>query len=971
MHLKRMFRTTGVVVIASLSSAAAAQTATLTGTVVNTKTQKPLADVVVTVTGNNPQDERIAVTGALGRFHISELPPGVYTLRFNKESFQPFSRSELTVGPDLTVQADAALVPDDTDEELELMLGCGGSVDIGSSTTGTNVEEGFIRRLALNRPTGRGGAIRSFESLVELAPGVEGDAYGVSIHGASPFENTYVVDGLSTHDPVSGINALPLSVEFLEDLDVLTAGSMPKHGRATGGLIRARTRSGSNEFHGSVFGNWVPGLLGGTPTPVSGPTWTISGQNAIKHQGDFGATLGGPILKDHLWFFAGVVPSRTRVEHTRTLNVLVSSQGNVDETQPIPGTSRTFLADERGLQALGKLTYVFNPDHSVSLTAITTPTRSGGEGKLTVDPVTGGVQAVLYGRPGSALTRELENDLTTSALTYDGAFLEKRLRLHARLGWARWAASSTPVTGNGLNPITYWATRPVTYFEPLPEVLRACGAAEDEALARCPVQGYQGVSDSTSFTEAVDRYQGNVQATWVLNLAGTHLLEAGVDADRPTSTRTRSLPGAVVIREPPSSTPPPILTQTSRHSTQLLGGFVQDSWTLFNRVTLNAGLRYDTQRVYTSEGEQALALAPQLSPRVGVVVDPTAEGRMKLFAHYAKYPGQLPLSLMQRVFHDTPRYTPPWRGGPGRVYTGGSSHNSPVDPELVAPSSSELVAGAEYQLLRATRLSATYVHRRLDSVVEEVSRDDGNTWFLGNPGSGLAREFPKAERTYDAATVALSRVFTEGWLAQASYTWSRLEGNYTGPAQGDFQLLQLTQNRSGLLPYDRTHSFKLFGAKAFQLTRDLSANLGLSYRSRSGTPLNYLGAHPLYGSGQTFVLPRGSSGERTPWVHTLDSNVGLTYRLGGSKAVSLTVDLFNLFDFQAATRVDQNYTHASVLPVTSGVEPGTLTPGRVTRIDDYTGQPAPLRAEDLNRSFKKPLEYQAPRQVRLGLRYSF
>jgi hypothetical protein len=99
--------------------------------------------------------------------------------------------------------------------------------------------------------------------------------------------------------------------------------------------------------------------------------------------------------------------------------------------------------------------------------------------------------------------------------------------------------------------------------------------------------------------------------------------------------------------------------------------------------------------------------------------------------------------------------------------------------------------------------------------------------------------------------------------------------------------------------------------------------------------------------------------------------VGLTYRLGGSKAVSLTVDLFNLFDFQAATRVDQNYTYASVLPVTTAVEPGKLTPDRVTKIDEDTGTQVPLRAEDLNRSFKKPLEYQAPRQVRLGLRYSF
>jgi len=875
MHLKRMFRTTGVVVIASLSSAAAAQTGTLTGTVVNIETEKLIPDVVVTATSPALQGEQVVVTDAEGQYRIPELPPGTYTLRFDKEGFKPYSRAELTVGPDLTVQTDAALLPESGYKEIEFDMGCGGSVDTSSSTTRTNVEEAFTRRLALNQPRGRGGAARSFENLAELAPGVEGDADGVSIHGASPFENAYVVDGLFIQDPVSGVNPLPLSVEFLQDLDILTAGVMPEHGRTTGGIIQARTRSGSNEFHGSVFGNWVPGLLGGTSTPVSDSNLIISTQNALKHQGDIGATLGGPLLKDRLWFFAGVVPSGTRLEHRRILSGLVPGEDGTYEPQPIPGSSQTFLFDQRGLQALGKLTYRLDSDHSFSLSAITTPNRSS------------------LADPSSEFLGVSESNFTTSAFTYAGAFMERRLLIDARLGWSHWTDSSPSL-----------------------------------------------VNDST----AIDRYQANVQASWQLALAGIHVFEAGVDADRPTSTRTWSFQGA-----------PPTLGQTSTYATQLFGGFVQDSWTLFNRVTLNAGLRYDTQWVYTGEGERALAFDHQLSPRVGLVVDPTAQGRMKLFAHYAKYPGQLPLSLMQRTF--APEQWP--------------ANSANVDPELVAPTSSELVAGAEYQVLRATRLSATYTHRRLDSVIEDMSRDDGNTWFLGNPGSGLAREFPKAERTYEGLTVALNRVFAQGWLAQASYTWSRLEGNYSGPAQSDFELVSLTKNRSGLLPYDRTHSVKLFGAKAFHLTQDLSANLGLSYRGRSGTPLNYLGAHPLYGPGETFVLPRGSSGERTPWVHTLDSNVGLTYRLGGSKAVSLTVDLFNLFNFQVATRVDQHYTYASVLPVTEPVEPGTLTPGRVTKIDEHTGQPTPLRADDLNRNFRNPVEYQAPRQVRLGLRYSF
>jgi hypothetical protein len=355
---------------------------------------------------------------------------------------------------------------------------------------------------------------------------------------------------------------------------------------------------------------------------------------------------------------------------------------------------------------------------------------------------------------------------------------------------------------------------------------------------------------------------------------------------------------------------------------------------------------------------------------VGLVVEPTNESSMRLFAHYAKYPGQLPLSLMRLAF---PQYTPPPATTRPPIYSPRPpTHDPQVDPGLDAPSSSEVVAGAEFLMPWSALLNASYTHRRLDSVIDDLSDNLGATYFLGNPGSGLASNFPKAERTYDAVTVALRRNYGTEWLVQASYTWSRLRGNYNAAILGDFELLSRTDNASSrLLPEDRTHSLKLHGAKRFELTRSLSVNLGLSYRGRSGTPLDYLGADPLLGPGGIFLLPRGSSGERTPWVHTVDSNMGLTYWLGQGKAVSLTLEAFNLFNFQEATRVDQNYTYAFVLPVTEPLEPGTLTPGKVTRIDDYTGEPAPLRAEDLNRNFKKPLQYQAPRQVRLGLRYSF
>ncbi|WP_233166076.1 TonB-dependent receptor [Archangium sp. Cb G35] len=942
---------TGALVAVSLCFATTARADTaIIGTVSNAETNEPVLDVVVVATTPGMQGEKAVVADAEGRFSIPDIPPGIYTLHFYKEAFKPFSRTDILLRPERTVRVTVALSPE-PDADLPI-LACGGpTVDVSSSSTGMYVEQDFTQRLALNRPMDKRGAARTFEGLVELVPGARSEAYGVSINGASPFENAYLVDGLSTTDPLLGVNALPLSVEFLQDISLFTGGAMAEHGRATGGIIQATTRTGSNEFHGSVFGNWVPGFLGGTSTPASGPTWTITGQNTLRLQGDAGATLGGPLLKDRLWFFAGVAPAFTRVEHTRALSARGPGPDGALVNTPIPGTSRFFQAEERSLQAMGKLTYLLNERHFMSLSVITTPARSGGRDSLTVDPLTGGVREFINAHPTSLLHRELGGDFTTAAFKYNGASPDYRLRVEANLAWSRQTASSTPhLTGlsDGMRP----ARSTVVLHEPsAPDMVRYCGSSVAEQLEKCPVQYYGEDGEEFMSLDTVDRYQANAQVTWLAEFLGRHVVKAGLDAELLSYERARS---RFWDGEQYS------FNQTLRYDRDTLGGFVQDSWTFLQRLTVNAGVRYDAQRLHTFENPRTFGLGQQFSPRVGLVVDPLNTGQMKLFAHYAKYSGQLPLEMLNGVF---PSY----------------SDVEFVDPRLVPPSSSELVAGAEYEVLPQFRLLATYTHRSLDSVIENLDRGDHITpsEFLGNPGLGIASHFQKAERTYDAMTVALNRSFDWGWLAQASYTWSRLHGNHAGSfrpvadwrepsIQSDIQFPTQQANRSGPLPNDRTHTVRVFGAKAFALTRALSANLGLSYRGQSGTPINYLGGHPLAGMGETFVLPRGSTGERTPWVHTIDTHLGVSYRVARDKVVSLGLEAFNLFNFQEVTRVNEHYTYGDVLPLEAQVEAGQLTPDMVR---DVVGRP--LSPSALNPEFKKPIQYQAPRQVRIGLRYTF
>ncbi|MBZ4421195.1 TonB-dependent receptor [Myxococcus sp. RHSTA-1-4] len=1078
MHVNRVLRETGVVLAAGLlyGSAAFAQSSTMIGTIIDAQSRQPVPDVVVTATSPNLQGEQTVVSDAQGNYRIPQLPPGVYTLRFEKEQFRPYARADVQLRLNRTIRVNVELLPESLGEVVEI-TGTPPTIDVGSTTTGVNVDQEFIKRIAVARPGGKGGAARSFESLAELAPGAQTDQYGVSINGATSPENGYVVDGLSTNDPAYGVNASPLSIEFVQDVNIITGGYMPEFGRSTGGVVNAVTRSGSNEFHGSVFANWTPGTLEGDRKLVREEGTVITGLNELKNLGDFGATLGGPILKDKLWFFAGFAPSFTRYQHTRTLNALeviedgprtryATDENGFTVANAIPGSERQYFADSRSLQYMGKLTYLINQDHNVSFALNGTPSSTGGLGKLTLDPRTGLLPGALTARPGDFGLTENNANTTSLALKYAGAFMDKKVLVDANVGWFHQTASTLPGDGSklgdsrglaGYSRMTYTNPRTLTVFESLPEgYAAACDPVtyldeegEEQVIDRCPVTGYSVGGPGFMSDAKLDRYQINAKATYLLNALGTHVLKAGVDTEFLVYDQTKAYGGGVFFQESvpyagatyqdgtvsdfrrygyqtAPDTPITQLTQQAKSTSTTVGGFVQDSWSLANRVTLNLGVRYDVQAMYGGDGELALIMGNQWSPRVGAIVDPFANGRAKFFVNFARYYEQVPLNLLDRAFPGERRFSarrqlaepgdgtgrcdpssresqetdcrsaenvialPESNRNPNRLYTGGKVENEPVDPDIKPQSSDEVVVGGEYELLANTRIGASYTHRDMNSVIEDMSRDDGNTYFLGNPGSGFAKEFPKPERNYDAVTVYLNRTFADGWLAQANYTWSRLYGNYPGlfrpeTAQldpnilSDFDLIELLENRTGLLPFDRTHQIKVFGAKEFNLTSELSASLGVSYRGSSGTPINYYGAHSSYGTDESFVLPRGEGG-RTPWVNTIDSNIGVNYRVSKDSVVSFTLDVFNLFNFQGTDAVDQTYTTLPVQPIANG-SPSDL-PGNVDwqageeREDDPDTE---LIDEskfgtvdgDINKNFKNPTRYQPPRQVRFGIRYTF
>jgi outer membrane receptor protein involved in Fe transport len=1012
---------------------------TLTGTVIDASTKQPVADVVVTATSPNLQGEQMVVTDSSGLYRIPSLPPGAYTIRLEKEQYRPFSRDSIQLRADTTLRIDAQILPEALKAEEVTVVARPPSVDIGSSSTGQSISQEFTRRIPVGAPGGKGGGSRSFESVAEATPGANADTYGTSINGTTSPENQYVLDGMSVNNPAFGVVGTPLSMEFIKEVNVISGGYMPEYGRATGGMMNVVTKSGSNEFHGGVFGYYSPGALEGKRSLVRAAGQTVGTDTTLGYIGDIGLDIGGPIAKDKLWFYAGVDFARTRFNLRRTLNATrLNPDGTIDVNAAsqglqdlIPGSESNWVAESTQIQAMGKLTYAVNQDNQLALAVYATPSQTGGNGKYSITPSTGQpetdprVTAGLNGPYEALAHKQLGSSLDTS-LKWTSAFMNKRVLLDTTLGWHHETGGilpsdgSEPGTSNGLAgvPRVVWRrnTNPgfhnIADFEPNLIPPGYCQTA-----AACPVTTYNTGGPDFLRRQNLDRLQGRSILTYLFQGAGHHVIKAGVDIESMMYENLKAYSGTVRYREstrgtnfawnrgygfltgPDQNVVLPKITTNTRSLTA--GGFVQDSWSVLDKVTLNIGMRYDAQFLYDTYGNRGLSLPNQWSPRAGVIWDPTQSGRAKLFGNYARFYESIPLDMADRALSGEAGLAAaqapgcndispngPCVGAAGRLPgTGtppnnnfapaGGSGQTPIDPNIRPQSSDEIVAGGEYELLRDARVGLSYTKRWMNYVMEDMSRDEGQTYFLGNPGYGIATDFPKPKRDYDAVTLYLTKIFADDWLAQASYTISYLRGNYAGlfrpeTAQlnpninSDFDLRSLLANRDGPLPADRTHQVKLFGAKDWAVTPEHHLTTGMSLRGRSGTPTGFLGSHPLYGLDETFILPRGS-GVRTPWEFSADLQLGYRFNIDKDKTVSATIDIFNIFNFQAVTLKDNRYTASDVRPVPGGAPNPDGTISGLIHSNDGT----PFDPAEKNPNFGRATAYQAPRVFRFGLRTTF
>ncbi|HMK73410.1 MAG TPA: TonB-dependent receptor, partial [Myxococcaceae bacterium] len=709
-------------------------------------------------------------------------------------------------------------------------------------------------------------------------------------------------------------------------------------------------------------------------------------------------------------------------------------------SHPIPGTALRQFDTTTGYQYIAKLTFLLNPDQRFSVEVFGAPVS----------------ERTFPFRLGSAFTASQAYLVPTSFVDvvgkWSGSFLDKRLLVDVTAGWQYQANGQLPTDGsaigsssglaaqaravtNNYHSLTEFAAQfgrpvpaqctPITYADP-------AGVGQPQVFYPCPLNASQtfSVGGPGSLSQgSLGDTQAKAVATFLARWLGSHVLKAGIDIAyqtynrlsgwsggmRPFESSTGNafyytdLPGVLTAPDQPVVFP----TASSFANTISVGAFVQDSWAILNIVTLNFGVRFDSQSMYGADGQLGLTVPAEWSPRIGVIWDPTQKGRAKLFANFGIYYENIPLDIADRGLPGYP-FIYALRGYSTSVPAGArcnpildpafqTSCSNPanvrpvgllsantgwiveggdktvVDPSLSGQSSSEVVVGGEYEIFANARLGATYTRRWMNRVIEDMSNDETASYFIGNPGYGIADNFPKAVRNYTAVTVSFTKSFSSLWQAQLSYTYQSLVGNYEGlilsgygGGQTDpnitaaFDLRSMLPNSSGRLPGDIANTLKAFGSYEWVILPVFSVTVGGAVTGRSGAPYSYLGANIFYGPGIAYILTRGNAGT-LPWVWSLDGKIGLNLRASSDVTVTFSVDCFNLLNSAQVADIDQNYTFAPVLPIIDGTAQGLKGSPSALRYWDHT--PYSHASDNLN--FGRASAYQPPRSWRFAARVSF
>jgi hypothetical protein len=853
-----------------ISGAAAAQTTATTGALFGTVSGsdgKPLPGVTVAISGPNLQGGRTTVTNAAGEYRFPLLPPGTYRVEASLSGFEPHTLESVVVSLNQTTKIDLTLALSRVSEAVTVHAEAV-VVDPTQTNTQVNLKEDFLK----NASVGQAG--RSYQSAIEVVPGVAdqtGAGGNPSFFGANLGQNSYQVDGLNTTDPVTHTFGLNFGFDAIQEMAVQTGGFEAEYGRAVGGFINIVTKSGGNSFHGTADVRYTSNDFTEQGTRLKDyPPGSTELAND-KNQRDYRllnpeASLGGPIVRDQIWFFADALR-------------------NMNRNQPL---------DING----------FQPE---------TDTRYGWNlfGKITATPLTNQSVTLRYTNSyqdnrGAPNTVADQRFISPEA----AAFQYQKSQIY-NLSWDAVLSESWIANVQGGLTDGYLITEPQS----------------GDLVTTGSIDQVTGIvtGNFTNFQKSNrDRSQVLGSATHYLEGAGSHAIKAGADLEWTrfdsvnNATGTPPDPsfcssafsqplgavcGAVFL---PASGAPFFLQVTTNLPEQTFHGrgqalFAQDEWRPVTNLTFKLGVRYDRQAYYDNNGAHVLTL-DKVQPRIGIAWDVFNNAGTVVRAQGGQFMDDLGLNIPSYLstagavssFFQWSRSRQQYIF---RFATGGPSGNQ-VDPNLKASYTNEFNVGVTQRVLANTSVDVAYVYREGRNIIEDSCLDQSQcpgVFFLTNAPNGD----PNWLRSdYHGAILTIQSRPTNRATILASYTYSKSRGSleYTQNAGSDFDVYPVHfVNRYGYLSDDARHRVKLDGFYRFPW----EITFGTHFYWDSGTPYNVTTTDTgNAGYGVQFLEPRGS--RRLPHFYQWDAQVEKAFLIGPVR-LGLIGSVFNVLDTEIAT----------------------------------------------------------------------
>ena len=925
---------------------------------VSDETGAVVPDAKVVVTGPNLPQGLESTSDERGNFTILNVPVGVYTVTVTKTGFSTVKQENVRIVLGAQFNFNPKLAVGQVTQVVEV-ADSAVSLDTTSSRTSTNISQAQFDGVAKGR---------SFNSVLAMAPGVRmeikaGNAGvgGIQVDGASGSENAYIIDGVDVSDVRRGSlrpqNAVPF--EFVQEVQVKSGGFEAEFGGATGGVVNVATRSGSNDFHGQVAFHATSSGLNASDRGY----WQRSTANAavaefIKPKEDDyrmfypTGTIGGPIVKNRLFFFGSISPE---FEHT-------------DRNVAYASGARAYVQDISRFYGLGRLDYQPTQKLQLNSSYIWSPMRISGylpSRDARLAPPSGDFSQLGGYSPAQAYT---------VSATYAAT---NRLILSARYGYRYF---NDKLNNSGLEGNYGVSTLPYIVYQN--SALGLAGVPSEWQQGN----NYSNINSTLSIQKDITtRNNLYLDATYI---TGKHTFKGGYQLARLSNEVLRDYSNGYFpiywnqrfTRGQITDAAGPYgyyiwedgVSNTGNVNSRNQGFFFQDTWKIHPRITLNLGIRFENEFLPPYVAEQggvkianpiSFDWGSKVAPRIGGAWDILGDGRWKLSGSFGIFYDNLKYELARGSFgsdhwisyvyriDDPTKISQLSRTNPGAMGAAITNYNNRelpinaqgelegIDPNIKPYKAREFSFNLDHAFTNRLVGGVRYVRKDLMRAIEDIGVLNPTTgsevYLIGNPGFGRTREdaqniyngktpngtflVPKAVRQYDGLEFRM-----QGQAGHfnflSSYTYSRLWGNYSGAANSDeagrsdpgvsraFDLPYYYFDASGSQQYvygrlgtDRPHTFKFFGN--YEVASKMGrTNFGLNQIAYSGTPDT---TTLIYQSAPTEPYGRGDMG-RTPVLTQTDLLITHTVKWTERFSTKFEANFINLFN-QAAViaRVSQ------------------------------------------------------------------